>query len=43
MRTRQTAVRLRLINASSDPHRFALAGTSFRVAAVDGRDLTQPG
>ncbi|MEU2176780.1 multicopper oxidase family protein [Nocardia sp. NPDC019219] len=38
-----TAVRLRLINASSDPHRFALAGTSFRVAAVDGRDLTQPG
>ncbi|TQM28854.1 multicopper oxidase family protein [Nocardia bhagyanarayanae] len=38
-----TAVRLRLINSSSDPHRFALAGTLFRVAAVDGRDLVQPG
>ncbi|MFD0360504.1 multicopper oxidase family protein [Nocardia sp. GCM10030253] len=38
-----TAVRLRLINTDSDPHRFALVGTSFRVAAVDGRDLEQPG
>ncbi|WP_040786393.1 multicopper oxidase family protein [Nocardia pneumoniae] len=38
-----TAVRLRLINTDSDPHLFALAGTSFRVVAVDGRDLTQPG
>jgi FtsP/CotA-like multicopper oxidase with cupredoxin domain len=38
-----TAVRLRLINTDSDPHRLALAGTSFRVAAVDGRDLEQPG
>ncbi|MBF6338514.1 multicopper oxidase family protein [Nocardia abscessus] len=38
-----TAVRLRLINTDSDPHMFALAGTSFRVAAVDGRDLEQPG
>ncbi|WP_067479818.1 multicopper oxidase family protein [Nocardia amamiensis] len=38
-----TAVRLRLINTDSDPHIFALAGTSFRVAAVDGRDLVQPG
>jgi FtsP/CotA-like multicopper oxidase with cupredoxin domain len=36
-------VRLRLINTDSDPHRFALAGTPFRVAAVDGRDLHQPG
>jgi FtsP/CotA-like multicopper oxidase with cupredoxin domain len=38
-----TNVRLRLINTDSDPHRFALAGTPFRVTAVDGRDLNQPG
>jgi FtsP/CotA-like multicopper oxidase with cupredoxin domain len=38
-----TDVRLRLINTDSDPHRFTLAGTPFRVAAVDGRDLNQPG
>jgi FtsP/CotA-like multicopper oxidase with cupredoxin domain len=38
-----TAVRLRLINTDSDAHRFALAGTPFRVSAVDGRDLHQPG
>ncbi|SCL34561.1 Multicopper oxidase with three cupredoxin domains (includes cell division protein FtsP and spore coat protein CotA) [Micromonospora rhizosphaerae] len=38
-----TKVRLRLINTDSDPHRFALAGTPFRVTAVDGRDLNQPG
>jgi FtsP/CotA-like multicopper oxidase with cupredoxin domain len=37
-----TAVRLRLINTDSDPHRFALAGTPFRLAAVDGRDLNGP-
>ncbi|WP_338682333.1 multicopper oxidase family protein [Streptomyces acidiscabies] len=37
-----TTVRLRLINTDSDPHRFALAGTRFRVAAVDGRDLNRP-
>lgn len=37
-----TAVRLRLINTDSDPHWFALTGTSFRVAAVDGRDLNGP-
>jgi FtsP/CotA-like multicopper oxidase with cupredoxin domain len=36
-------VRLRLVNTDSDPHRFALAGTPFRVTAVDGRDLNQPG
>ena len=35
-------VRLRLINTDSDPHRLALTGTRFRVAAVDGRDLNQP-
>ncbi|MFC4020157.1 multicopper oxidase family protein [Micromonospora sp. GCM10011542] len=38
-----TPVRLRLINTDSDPHRIVLAGTPFRVAAVDGRDLNQPG
>jgi FtsP/CotA-like multicopper oxidase with cupredoxin domain len=37
-----TTVRLRLINTDSDPHRLALAGTQFRVAAVDGRDLNHP-
>ncbi|MFG3691702.1 multicopper oxidase family protein [Micromonospora sp. NPDC047740] len=36
-------VRLRVINTDSDPHRIVLAGTPFRVAAVDGRDLNQPG
>jgi FtsP/CotA-like multicopper oxidase with cupredoxin domain len=36
-------VRLRLVNTDSEPHRFALAGTAFRVVAVDGRDLHQPG
>jgi FtsP/CotA-like multicopper oxidase with cupredoxin domain len=35
-------VRLRLVNTDSDPHRFALAGTPFRLAAVDGRDLNEP-
>jgi len=38
-----THARLRLINTDSAQHRFALAGTPFRVAAVDGRDLNQPG
>jgi FtsP/CotA-like multicopper oxidase with cupredoxin domain len=38
-----SAVRLRLINTDSDPHRLALAGSPFRVAAVDGRDLNRPG
>jgi FtsP/CotA-like multicopper oxidase with cupredoxin domain len=38
-----TAVRLRLVNTDSEPHRFALAGTAFRVVAVDGRDLNGPG
>ncbi|GAB3519720.1 multicopper oxidase family protein [Phytohabitans suffuscus] len=37
------SVRLRLVNTDSVPHRFALAGAAFRVAAVDGRDLNQPG
>jgi FtsP/CotA-like multicopper oxidase with cupredoxin domain len=38
-----TTVRLRLINTDSDTHRLALAGTRFRIAAVDGRDLNHPG
>jgi FtsP/CotA-like multicopper oxidase with cupredoxin domain len=36
-------IRLRLINTDSDPRRFALAGTPFRLVAVDGRDLHEPG
>ncbi|MFF5263641.1 multicopper oxidase family protein [Actinomadura viridis] len=38
-----TPVRLRLVNTDSDPHRVVLAGTPFRLAAVDGRDLNRPG
>ncbi|WP_109509436.1 multicopper oxidase family protein [Nocardioides speluncae] len=38
-----TPVRMRLVNTDSEPHIFALDGTAFRVAAVDGRDLHQPG
>ncbi len=37
-----TPVRLRLINTDSDPHRIVVAGTPFRMAAVDGRDSTSP-
>ncbi|MEV4655925.1 multicopper oxidase family protein [Micromonospora sp. NPDC049301] len=35
-------VRLRLINTDSTTHRYALAGTPFRVAAIDGSDLRGP-
>ncbi|MEV1017241.1 multicopper oxidase family protein [Micromonospora sp. NPDC049801] len=35
-------VRLRLINTDSTTHRYALAGTDFRVAAIDGYDLGGP-
>jgi len=35
-------VRLRLINTDSTTHRYALAGTAFRVAAIDGFDLRSP-
>jgi len=35
-------VRLRLINTDQEPTRFRLAGTPFRVVAVDGHDLTEP-
>ncbi|MEU4556666.1 multicopper oxidase family protein [Micromonospora violae] len=37
-----TPVRLRLINTDSTTHRYALAGTAFRVAAIDGVDLRGP-
>ncbi|MGR6319933.1 multicopper oxidase family protein [Micromonospora soli] len=35
-------VRLRLINTDSTTHRYALAGTPFRVAAIDGSNLQGP-
>jgi FtsP/CotA-like multicopper oxidase with cupredoxin domain len=35
-------VRLRLINTDDTTHRFALVGTVFRVAAIDGSDLQGP-
>ena len=37
-----SSVRLRLVNTDPDPHALNLAGTSFRVVAVDGRNLEQP-
>lgn len=40
---RGTPVRLRLVNTDSTPHRFTLAGTAYRLVAVDGRDLREPG
>ncbi|HEX6444966.1 MAG TPA: multicopper oxidase family protein [Streptosporangiales bacterium] len=44
-----TRVRLRLVNTSSEnvddtaPPEFGLTGTAFRVAAIDGTDLHEPG
>lgn len=38
----ETPVRLRLVNSDNTPRRFALAGTPFRVAAIDGTDLREP-
>lgn len=38
-----TDVRLRVTNTDSEPHRLALAGTVYQVAAVDGRDINGPG
>ncbi len=35
-----TPVRLRLVNAENSPRRFTVSGTSFRVLAIDGTDLT---
>jgi FtsP/CotA-like multicopper oxidase with cupredoxin domain len=37
-----TPVRLRLVNTDNTPQRFTLAGTPFRVLAVDGTDLNEP-
>jgi len=37
-----TAVRLRLINTDSFGQRLALGGSTFRVVAIDGTDLTGP-
>ncbi len=36
-------VRLRLVNSDSAVRRFQLTGTSFRVLAIDGHDLNEPG
>ncbi len=35
-------VRLRLVNSDNTPLRFTLAGTPFRVLAIDGTDLNEP-
>jgi FtsP/CotA-like multicopper oxidase with cupredoxin domain len=37
-----TPVRLRLIDTDNTTHAYALAGTAFIVAAIDGRDLRGP-
>jgi FtsP/CotA-like multicopper oxidase with cupredoxin domain len=37
-----TDVRLRLVNTDDTPLRFTLAGTPFRVTAIDGTDLNEP-
>src|SRR6185436_9344570 len=37
-----TEVRLRLVNSDNVERRFAVAGTGFRVAAIDGGDLYRP-
>jgi FtsP/CotA-like multicopper oxidase with cupredoxin domain len=36
-------VRLRLINAETDPATFTITGTTVRVAAIDGTEVSQPG
>ncbi len=38
-----TPVRLRLIDTDSTPVLFTVAGTGYRLVAVDGTDLNQPG
>jgi FtsP/CotA-like multicopper oxidase with cupredoxin domain len=38
-----TAVRLRLINTDSFGQRLTLGGSSFRVVAIDGTELNEPG
>ena len=37
-----TPVRLRLVNSENTPQTFTVAGTPFRVVAVDGTDLNAP-
>jgi FtsP/CotA-like multicopper oxidase with cupredoxin domain len=37
-----TPVRLRLVNSDSNPMRFVVAGSPFRVVAIDGTDLHAP-
>jgi len=37
-----TTVRLRLVNTDDTPRRYVLAGTPFRVAAIDGTELNAP-
>ncbi len=37
-----TRVRLRLLNADNEPRAFAVTGTAFEVAAIDGTDLSGP-
>ena len=37
-----TAVRLRLVNADNCPRTYALTGTDFEVAAIDGNDVFRP-
>jgi FtsP/CotA-like multicopper oxidase with cupredoxin domain len=38
-----TEARLRLVNSDSSPRRFLLTGAPFRVLALDGTDLNDPG
>ncbi|NGQ96891.1 multicopper oxidase family protein [Brevibacillus sp. SYP-B805] len=38
-----TEVRLRLVNASSETKMFTLNGTAYKVAAIDGNDIHEPG
>jgi FtsP/CotA-like multicopper oxidase with cupredoxin domain len=38
-----TLVRLRLVNSDSAVRRFQVTGTPFRVLAIDGHDLNEPG
>ncbi|MGW1324334.1 multicopper oxidase domain-containing protein [Streptomyces antibioticus] len=37
-----TPVRLRLVNADNCPRTYALTGTSFKVAAIDGNEVSAP-
>ncbi|MFF0431998.1 multicopper oxidase family protein [Streptomyces sp. NPDC004327] len=37
-----TPVRLRLVNADNCPRTYSLAGTPFKVAAIDGNDVNAP-